>query len=102
MPFAEGVRRGVAPRQAAPPSCRPCIRSQAVAAVIAGYRQGSVARQPVVPILPADAELAAEQERAKTGAIDEEVACDPFARLHRQGEDRGELGVAFDGRHPYI
>src|SRR4051794_11835164 len=47
----------------------------------------AITRQPFRPILPFDAETIAEEQRAKTRTIDEEIALDALAGFHDQRLD---------------
>src|SRR5205814_4497654 len=70
------------------------------------YRERAVGRKPVRPILEADPKRLADEQRAKAGAIDEQVAIDGNAGFEHQRLDVATLAVlahvgdlAFDPPH---
>ena len=62
----------------------------------AGHRNRAVAGQPVRPVVIARCERALDQEAAKAGAVEEQVACDPLARGENQSGDVAGVAVPFD------
>ncbi len=68
------------------PTARVCTGS----ALLVGSRCG--------PFLEAGLERLLDQEGEEAGAIDEEIALDPFAGSHRQRGDEAGLGMLIDTR----
>ena len=62
----------------------------------ARHRNGTVARQPVRPIVIARRQFALDQQPAKPGAVEEQVAGDPLARGEHQRRDIAALAIALD------
>ena len=60
------------------------------------YRRGAVARQPMRPVLIARLQRLLDDQPAKSGAIDEQVAFDELARVQHQRFDESGFAVLPD------
>src|SRR3546814_2009003 len=61
-------------------------------------RDRTVARQPVGPVVEPGVERAFHEQRAKAGAVDEQIALDPPVAVEDQRRDIAALPIELDAR----
>src|SRR5947209_10056086 len=95
MAVAGAVLQRDAPWPAGRMRGRPRVGQQRIGA-LGRYRDGTVARQPLAPILGWYAELLAEEQAAKARAVDEQIAAHPAVVVELHCGDEASLAVLLD------